>query len=240
MITRRTACVNNSVRSGAHQAFDCEHAIYGICSVSGFAQIRPLRENRGAVTATDPFANGLPRLESERLRLRSLAARDAAEVFELYADRDAVRFGYAPKMARLDDALHVVEETIALARDRTLFHFGVADREHDRIIGHATLFKWDQEHRRAEVGYSIRRDRWGLGLGSEAVSTLIGFGFQRLGLRRIEADADPRNVASIRLLEKLGFVREGYMRERWEFDGEIQDAVCFGLLRSEWRGDTNR
>ena len=128
-------------------------------------------------------------------------------------------------MARLDDALHVVEETIALARDRTLFHFGVADREHDRIIGHATLFKWDQEHRRAEVGYSIRRDRWGLGLGSEAVSTLIGFGFQRLGLR---------------LLEKLGFVREGYRRERWEFAGEIQDAVCFGLLRSEWRGDTNR
>jgi len=188
------------------------------------------------VTATDPFADGLPRLESDRLRLRALTDRDVAEVYELYADHDAVRFGYAPVMAGPGDARRVIQETIDLARDRTLFHFGVADRAHDRIIGHATLFKWDQAHRRAEIGYSIRRDRWRLGLGSEAVAALIGFGFERLGLRRIEADSDPRNSASIRLLEKLGFVREGYMRERWEIDGEIQDAVCFGLLRREWPG----
>jgi len=188
------------------------------------------------VTAADPFADGLPRLESDRLRLRALTDRDVAEVYELYADRDAVRFGYAPVMAGPGDARRVIQETIDLARDRTLFHFGVAEREHDRIIGHATLFKWDQAHRRAEIGYSIRRDRWRLGLGSEAVAALIGFGFERLGLRRIEADSDPRNSASIRLLEKLGFVREGYMRERWEIDGEIQDAVCFGLLRREWPG----
>jgi RimJ/RimL family protein N-acetyltransferase len=186
------------------------------------------------VTATDPFADGLPTLESERLRLRSLAAGDAPEVHELYADRDAVRFGYAPVMAGLGDAQRVIQETLDLARDQTLFHFGVADRKHDRIIGHATLFKWDREHRRAEVGYSIRRDLWGRGLGSEAVTTLIAFGFDRLDLRRIEADADPRNIASIRLLEKIGFVREGYMRERWLIAGEIQDAVCFGLLRREW------
>jgi ribosomal-protein-alanine N-acetyltransferase len=188
------------------------------------------------VTATDPFADGLPRLESDRLQLRAFTVRDAPDVYELYADRDAVRFAYAPIMAGEADARRVIQETIALARDRTFFHFGVADREHNRVIGHATLFKWDQQHRRAEIGYSIRRDRWGLGLGSEAVATLIAFGFERLGLRRIEADTDPRNAASIRLLEKLGFVREGYMRERWEIGGEIQDAVCFGLLRSEWRG----
>ena len=188
------------------------------------------------MSATDPFADGLPTLESPRLRLRPFAADDVREVYELYADRDAVRFGYAPTMAGIDDARRVIQETLELARARTLFHFGVADAEHDRIVGHATLFRWDREHRLAEIGYSIRRDRWGLGLGSEAVATLITFGFECLGLRRIEADADPRNAASIRLLEKLGFVREGYMRERWEIDGEIQDAVCFGLLRREWRG----
>lgn len=187
----------------------------------------------------DPFADGLPTLESRRLRLRPFAAGDARDVYELYADRDAVRFGYAPNMAAMDDARRLIQETIDGAREQTLFHFGVADGEHNRIIGHATLFKWDREQRRAEIGYSIRRDRWGSGLGSEAVATLIAFGFERLGLRRIEADADPRNLASIRLLEKLGFVREGYMRERWEIGGEIQDAVCFGLLRREWRNGTD-
>jgi RimJ/RimL family protein N-acetyltransferase len=173
-------------------------------------------------------------LESERLRLRALAVRDAADVYALYADRAAVRFGYAPPMNGLDDAQRVIQETITLARGGTLFHFGVADREHDRIVGHATLFNWDRPQRRAEIGYSIRRDLWGQGFGSEAVATLIAFGFERLDLRRLEADADPRNAASIRLLEKLGFVREGYLRERWEIDGEIQDAVYFGLLRRDW------
>ena len=188
------------------------------------------------LTLTDPFVDGLPLLESERLRLRALTAADAADVHALYADRSAVRFGYAPPMSDLEDARRVIEETIALARARTLFHFGVASREHDRIIGHATLFNWDQAQRRAEIGYSIRRDLWGQGLGGEAVATLITFGFERLDLRRFEADADPRNAASLRLLEKLGFVREGYLRERWEIDGEIQDAVYFGLLRHEWGG----
>jgi RimJ/RimL family protein N-acetyltransferase len=178
--------------------------------------------------------HGLPVLESERLRLRALAARDAEEVYALYADRAAVRFAYAPPMNDLEDARRVIDETIALAQARSLFHFGVADREGDRIIGHATLFNWDGPQRRAEIGYSIRRNLWGQGFGSEAVTTLIAFGFERLDLRRIEADADPRNAASIRLLEKLGFVREGYLRERWEIDGEIQDAVYFGLLRREW------
>jgi RimJ/RimL family protein N-acetyltransferase len=139
-------------------------------------------------------------------------------------------------MNDLEDAQRVIEETIALARARTLFHFGVAEREQDRIIGHATLFNWDRAQRRAEIGYSIRRDLWGQGLGGEAVATLIAFGFERLDLRRFEADADPRNAASLRLLEKLGFVREGYLRERWEFNGEIQDAVYFGLLRRDWDG----
>jgi RimJ/RimL family protein N-acetyltransferase len=188
------------------------------------------------LTVTDPFLDGLPVLESKRLRLRAFAARDAEEVYALYADRAAVRFAYAPPMNELEDARRVIDETIALAQARSLFHFGVADRELDRIIGHATLFNWDQAQRRAEIGYSIRRDLWGQGFGSEAVTTLIAFGFERLDLRRIEADADPRNAASIRLLEKLGFVREGYLRERWEIDGEIQDAVYFGLLRREWRG----
>lgn len=193
-----------------------------------------MQENPGDVTPTDPFIDGLPTLEGERLRLRAFAARDVAEVYELYADRDAVRFSYAPPMGGLDDARTVIQQTFDLARERTLFHFGVADHQADRIIGHVTLFKWDQEQRRAEVGYSIRRDHWGRGLGSEAVTTLIDFGFERLDLRRFEADADPRNAASMRVLEKLGFVREGYARERWEIEGEIQDAVCYGLLRKEW------
>jgi RimJ/RimL family protein N-acetyltransferase len=64
---------------------------------------------------------------------------------------------------------------------------------------------------------------------------LLAYAFDELDLRRIEADVDPRNAASIRTLERLGFRREGYLRERWRVNGEVQDALFYGLLRREWR-----
>jgi RimJ/RimL family protein N-acetyltransferase len=68
----------------------------------------------------------------------------------------------------------------------------------------------------------------------EALHALLGFAFDVLDLHRIEADVDPRNVPSIRTLERLGFQREGYLRERWQVNGEIQDALFYGLLRPDW------
>jgi ribosomal-protein-alanine N-acetyltransferase len=184
----------------------------------------------------DPFEHGLPTVHGKSVKLRPFAPDDAEEVYRLYADKDAVRYGYSPKMDDLADALKVIETTLELARSRTLFHWGVADLEHDRIVGHATLLGWAPQHRRAELGYSVRKDLWGKGLGTDAAATLVGYAFEHLGLRRLEADVDPRNVSSLRVLEKLGFLREGYLRERWELGGEVQDGIFFGLLRREWAG----
>lgn len=69
----------------------------------------------------------------------------------------------------------------------------------------------------------------------EALTALLDFAFGALDLHRLEADVDPRNAASVRTLERLGFRREGYLRERWLVGGEIQDALFYGLLRREWR-----
>nr|WP_233261699.1 GNAT family protein [Vitiosangium sp. GDMCC 1.1324] len=76
---------------------------------------------------------------------------------------------------------------------------------------------------------------WGQGYGREAVGRVVEFGFTSLELHRLEADVDPRNSSSIQVLERLGFQREGYQRERYLLNGERQDAVLYGLLRPEWR-----
>ena len=68
----------------------------------------------------------------------------------------------------------------------------------------------------------------------EALPLMIDFAFSRLGLRRLEADVDPRNVASLRLLERFGFKRDGFLRERYCVNDELQDAVLLALLRREW------
>lgn len=69
----------------------------------------------------------------------------------------------------------------------------------------------------------------------EALQALLEFGFGELDLNRIEADIDPRNSASARTLERLGFTKEGYLRERWIVGDEVSDTAIYGLLRREWR-----
>jgi ribosomal-protein-alanine N-acetyltransferase len=183
----------------------------------------------------DPFAHGLPTLEATRVRLRAMRAEDAPALMAIYGDALVARWGFDPPMKTLDDAMALVLSCARLAAERTLFHWGMAQVEDDVIIGHTTLFQVDRENRRCEIGYSLRRDLWGRGLATEAVGRVIDFAFGPLDLRRLEADVDPRNEGSLRVLAKLGFVREGLFRERWEKNGEVEDAVMLGLLRRERR-----
>lgn len=186
--------------------------------------------------SADPFVEGLPRLHGRRVVLRAMTDADAPALLPIYGDPEVRRMGYAPPMASLDDARAVVADTLRLAEARTIFHWGLALADTDAIVGHCTLFHVETRYGRAEVGYSLRRDLWGQGLVTEGVGVLLRFAFEVLALRRIEADVDPRNPGSLRVLEKHGFVREGYARERWELGGEIQDGVLLGLLRREWTG----
>ena len=107
-------------------------------------------------------------------------------------------------------------------------------KDSDRVVGTCTLFHMDRTHRRGEIGYALGEAAWGRGYMHEALSALLEYAFLQLGLHRLEADIDPRNHASIRAVERLGFVREGYLRERWQVGGEITDSLFLGLLRPDW------
>jgi [ribosomal protein S5]-alanine N-acetyltransferase len=89
---------------------------------------------------------------------------------------------------------------------------------------------------RAELGYCLRSPFWRRGYMGEALAALIDYAFATLKLRRLEADVDPGNAGSVRLLERMGFTREGLLRERWNVGGQIGDSAFFGLLAREWRG----
>jgi RimJ/RimL family protein N-acetyltransferase len=96
------------------------------------------------------------------------------------------------------------------------------------------LFHFEEESRRAEIGYVLGKPYWGQGFAHEGVGALLAFAFGDLSLRRLEAEVDPRNVASAKVLNRLGFVQEGLLRERWALKGEICASTLYGLLRHEW------
>lgn len=112
---------------------------------------------------------------------------------------------------------------------------GIERLEDHVLIGTVTLFNLDKQCRRAEIGYGMAYPAWGKGYMHEALSALLDFGFSELKLNRVEADIDPRNLASAKSLERLGFNREGYLRERWIVDGVVSDTALYGLLVREWK-----
>lgn len=118
---------------------------------------------------------------------------------------------------------------------RSLFQWGLARRSDDVVIGTCTLYSLSSTNQHAGIGYALGSAHWRQGYGSEVVAALVEFAFTELALHRLEADVDPRNTASRRCLERIGFHQEGYQRERYYLYEEWQDAVLYGLLRSEYK-----
>lgn len=95
------------------------------------------------------------------------------------------------------------------------------------------LFSYDSGSKRAEIGFGLGKAAWGKGYIQEAGEALIDYGFNTLKLRRIEAEIDPDNSASAKALDKLGFIREGLLRQRWQINGVISDSALYGRLVSD-------
>jgi [ribosomal protein S5]-alanine N-acetyltransferase len=176
----------------------------------------------------------LPVIEAARVRLRHLEETDVDALYEIFSNVEAMRYWSSPPYANRAEAEKLLAEIHELFEKKTLFQWGIALKSDNRIIGTTTLFRLDDQSLRAEIGYILNRKFWGNDYVNEALNALLDFAFEKMNLRRIEADVDPRNAASIRTLERLGFRREGLLRERWFVNGEIQDALFYGLLRREW------
>lgn len=177
----------------------------------------------------------LPELSSPRLVLRWLEPDDASALFRIYSDPEAMKYWSSLPMTSEGDAHALLDGIAAGLEEGRLFEWGVALQESDEVIGTVTLASLDGANKRAEIGFMLDRAMWRRGYMSEALRTLLDYAFGALGLERIEADVDPRNESSLRLLERLGFQREGYLRERWRVGGGVQDTVLLGLLRREWQ-----
>lgn len=181
-----------------------------------------------------------PRLAGARTCLRGPRDDDTDALYALFSDPRVMRYWSRSAMTERSEAAGLIVEIGERFEQREMLNWVIASRRDDVVVGTCTLFHFDPRHRRAELGYALRSDLWGLGLASEAVAVALDWAFATLGLHRIEADIDPRNAASRRLLDRLGFASEGLLRERFFVEGDATDSEIFGLLASDWRARTRR
>jgi RimJ/RimL family protein N-acetyltransferase len=178
----------------------------------------------------------LPIIQATRVCLRAVTERDLDSLYEIFSDPEVMLYWSTTPLPNKEAARELLHEIQSGYKDDFL-KWGIARKTDDKMIGTCTLYNLDLTHKRGEIGYALGRSYWRQGYVHEALQALLRFAFEELNLHRIEADVDPRNAPSIKTLERLGFQREGYLRERWQVGGDIQDAVFYGLLRHEWITD---
>lgn len=176
----------------------------------------------------------LPTLEGPRIRLRGFREDDLQDFYEVHSDPLVNRYWSFPAWTEVSQARDYFASAIGGRDAGRMLCWAIAEREGDRLIGSTTLFAINREQGRAEIGYALRASHWGHGYAQEALRMVLGHAFGTLGLRRIEADIDPRNAGSCRLVERMGFIREGLLRDRWCVAGETSDSAIYGLLADEW------
>ncbi|NYH15824.1 GNAT family N-acetyltransferase [Paraburkholderia bryophila] len=181
-----------------------------------------------------PFTERIT-LTTPRLILRAPRLDDAEALFAIWSDEQAMRYFSFPTMTRFEEATERMERLVKASAEGKDFVRMVELQSTGEVLGSCDLFHAEAQCRRAEVGFSLKRRHWGSGFMSEAASAVIEHAFGALNLRRLEADIDPRNTASARLLERLGFVREGLLRERWIVGDEVSDSALYGLIEGDRR-----
>jgi ribosomal-protein-alanine N-acetyltransferase len=175
-----------------------------------------------------------PRLQTPRLRLRRFDDTDADELFALHSSSRVLRYWDSPPWTDPGRAHRFIAACREMAERGTGARLAVERLDNQAFLGWCSVSRWNPDYRSAALGYCFAEAAWGNGYATEAATALVGWAFDTLELNRVQAETDTRNAASARVLDKLGFVREGTLREDCVVDGDVSDSWVFGLLLREW------
>ena len=174
----------------------------------------------------NPFTN----LHTERLLLREVQETDAPEIFFFRSDDRIMQYLDREKLTSETEALEFIGRYKKAILENEGINWGICLQNSNKLIGTIGLWWFIKANHRAEIGYSLHPDFWNKGLMHEAMQAVLDYGFKTLKLHSVEANINPQNQASRKLLEKHGFVQEAYFREDYYFQGKFLDSVIFSLI----------
>lgn len=172
-------------------------------------------------------------LQTERLILEGVSPTIISEFFRTKSHEE-IKHYFGLDVLAFEHYQAMYEQGMETNRI-SLYFFLLRDKQNMTPIGECGFHTWNKFHRRAELFYLLRKDEYkNKGLMTEALAKVIAYGFNELNLHRLQGMVDPANEASIKLLIKNKFVKEGIAREDYNVDGTNEDSVCYSLLKPEW------
>jgi ribosomal-protein-alanine N-acetyltransferase len=176
----------------------------------------------------------MPELETERLVLRRMRLVDAEDMYEYARQTEVTRYllwSPHPDISHTQDYLRYIASRYATG---SFYDWAMVLKKNGKMIGTCGFTRFDFRHDCGEIGYVINPAYQGQGIATEAVARVIRFGFENLGLNRIECKYMPDNIASRRVMEKNRMVFEGIRRQGMLIKGEYRDVAICSILKEEF------
>ena len=177
----------------------------------------------------EPF----PILETDRIILRQIKEKDIESIYRFYSDRESLKYIARDLFTKIEKAVEKVNLFQKYYEERKAIWWTFNQKPKDEFIGFGGLFEISKESNKAEIGYGLLPEYWGNGIMSEVVEKLVDFGFNEMKLHKIYGRITPGHNASIRILEKFGFQKEGVLRDDEFAQNKYFDTAIYSLINNK-------
>jgi [ribosomal protein S5]-alanine N-acetyltransferase len=176
----------------------------------------------------------LPNLETPRLLLRKLTTEDTPGMFNYASNEEVAKYVTWDAHKTLKDTETFVNFVLNQYKAHKVSPWAIEEKETGTFIGTIDFVWWKPVHNMAEIGYVISPDYWGKGITTEAAKAIIQFGFEQMDLVRIQARCLVENIASQRVMEKVGMSYEGTHRKSMFLKGKHYDLKMYAILKEDF------
>lgn len=178
--------------------------------------------------------NSFPILETKRLILRKVTKDDANSILTYLSDKEVMKYYGLEPFKSINDALDEISWYQSIHKNKTGIRWGITLKEQGVVIGSCGFLNMVSQHFRTEIGFELSKEHWGKGIAGEAVEAIICYGFEHMNFQRIEALIEPANLSSQKLVEKMGFIREGLLRNYEYTGGKFDNLFMYSLLKQDF------
>ncbi|HVI44140.1 MAG TPA: GNAT family protein [Chitinophaga sp.] len=176
----------------------------------------------------------VPVLSADDLVLRPITEKDTAALFRHFSTEEVTRYMDIDAFTNITEAAQIIGTFRKYADTKEGMRWAITYSSNDELIGTCGFHNWKHPHFKIEIGYDLMPSYWGKGIMTTAIGLTLTYAYEELQVNRVEAFVDPANTASSRLLTRLGFSYEGFLRDAYFEKGRFVDAQLYSLLRREY------
>ncbi len=181
------------------------------------------------------YKDVFPIIKTNRLVCRQITNEDAQILHQYWSDPDVTKYFSLEPFKTMKETLGMIELLNSMPENNQGVRWAITRASDGKVLGTCGFHNHKPEHFRAEMGYELGKEHWGQGIIDEAITAILGYGFNQMNYNRIEAFVNYGNARSTRFLERMGFKLDGMLRE-YEFNrGKFDDQYCYSLLKTDWR-----